>query len=429
MNVQTIKKSACCLLFATAALQAFPQGASLSPYSQFGLGDLAPQGMSANRGVDGLGIALHRGNAINSVNPASYAYVDSLTFLFDVGASGQITNFKEGSLKKTAKTASFDYAAAAYRLSKNFGMSFGLQPYTNIDYEYSVEEAVVNNDPIYSVFEGEGGLSKLYVGLGYRPLKHLAIGVSGAYLWGEMRKGVVTGANSSLDLNILSKIYDVDFRNFALDFGAQYDIPIGKDRLTLGVTYGLGHNLNADADLTVMSVNSSVSKADTTRYVISKAYELPHTFGAGITYSKGEQWFIGADVQMQQWGKTKYPEHDVDGYKLRDNLLDDMYKATLGFELCPRWNSRRFFDRIRYSAGVSYATPYYKVNGKKGPKQLSASVGFAIPIMNAYNNRSVLHISGQWSNRSADGMLKENTFRINIGMTFNEKWFAKWKIE
>ena len=23
----------------------------------------------------------------------------------------------------------------------------------------------------------------------------------------------------------------------------------------------------------------------------------------------------------------------------------------------------------------------------------------------------------------------ENTFRINIGLTFNERWFAKWKVE
>jgi len=25
--------------------------------------------------------------------------------------------------------------------------------------------------------------------------------------------------------------------------------------------------------------------------------------------------------------------------------------------------------------------------------------------------------------------VKENTFRINIGLTFNERWFAKWKVD
>jgi hypothetical protein len=61
--------------------------------------------------------------------------------------------------------------------------------------------------------------------------------------------------------------------------------------------------------------------------------------------------------------------------------------------------------------------------------EVSASVGFGIPIINGYNNRSLLNISAQWVHRSADNLLEENTFRINIGLTFNERWFAKWKVE
>jgi hypothetical protein len=26
-------------------------------------------------------------------------------------------------------------------------------------------------------------------------------------------------------------------------------------------------------------------------------------------------------------------------------------------------------------------------------------------------------------------MIKETMFRLNIGLTFNERWFAKWKVE
>ena len=35
------------------------------------------------------------------------------------------------------------------------------------------------------------------------------------------------------------------------------------------------------------------------------------------------------------------------------------------------------------------ATPYFKMNGVDGPKEISVSAGFGIPIMNAYNNRSI----------------------------------------
>ena len=51
------------------------------------------------------------------------------------------------------------------------------------------------------------------------------------------------------------------------------------------------------------------------------------------------------------------------------------------------------------------------------------------PIVNAYNNRSYLNISGQWVRSTAPGYIKENIFRINIGLTFNERWFAKWKVD
>ena len=41
----------------------------------------------------------------------------------------------------------------------------------------------------------------------------------------------------------------------------------------------------------------------------------------------------------------------------------------------------------------------------------------------------MLNISGQWVRSSAKDFITENMFRINIGITFNERWFAKWKVE
>lgn len=79
--------------------------------------------------------------------------------------------------------------------------------------------------------------------------------------------------------------------------------------------------------------------------------------------------------------------------------------------------------------GASYTTPYYKINGNDGPKEVSVSAGLGIPIINAFNNRSQLNISGQWVRQACSGMLTENSFRLNIGITFNERWFAKWKVE
>ena len=70
-----------------------------------------------------------------------------------------------------------------------------------------------------------------------------------------------------------------------------------------------------------------------------------------------------------------------------------------------------------------------KSTARTAQGEISASIGFGIPIIHAYNNRSMLNISGHWVRSAATGLLKENTFRINIGITFNERWFMKWKVD
>ena len=56
------------------------------------------------------------------------------------------------------------------------------------------------------------------------------------------------------------------------------------------------------------------------------------------------------------------------------------------------------------------------------------SAGFGIPIFNQWNNRSFVNVSGQWVHTSAKDLITENSFRINVGITFNERWFQKWRV-
>ena len=116
-------------------------------------------------------------------------------------------------------------------------------------------------------------------------------------------------------------------------------------------------------------------------------------------------------------------------YSLKDGIHKDRSKFNFGAQYRYNERDRAFLKRVQYRLGASYATPYYKMNGVDGPKEISVSAGFGIPIMNSYNSRSLLNISGQWVKNSADGLIKENVFRINIGLTFNEGWFKKWKMQ
>ncbi|MDE5635203.1 MAG: hypothetical protein K2I52_02705, partial [Muribaculaceae bacterium] len=72
---------------ALATLSASAQNSVNSPYSRLGYGILSDNVTSSQRGMGGVGYAMNSGRQINVMNPASYAAIDTLTFLFDMGGN------------------------------------------------------------------------------------------------------------------------------------------------------------------------------------------------------------------------------------------------------------------------------------------------------------------------------------------------------
>jgi hypothetical protein len=435
-----MKKQLTVIALAMLATTGWAQSGTNSPYSQYGLGTLSDQSTGFNRGMNGLALGFREHNQVNPANPASYSAIDSLSFIFDAGISLQQTNFKEGGRKLNANNADFEYVVAGFRLFRHFGVSFGLLPYTNIGYSYSTTTSVgdANKTYSYNAYSGDGGLHQVYLGFGWEPIRNFSIGVNGTYLYGDYTR-TVTNSYSNTSANSLIKTYSADVRSYKLDAGLQYTLPLSKkDQLTLGLTYGMGHNINGKPQVTIVSSNSVTAVADTTTYPgagqVNLRLRIPNTFGAGLTFNHNNKFKIGADYTLQQWAKISAPELVTDNsgnisYQQIKGYYKDRHQFTVGTQICPDEYGRSFLKRIRYRAGVSYATPYYYIGNQEGPKELSASLGFGIPIVNGYNNRSLLNISAQWVKRSAKNLITENTFRINIGITFNEQWFAKWKVQ
>ena len=423
------------ILASVCITPAVAQSGTNSPYSQYGLGLLNEQSSGFNRGMNGLGLAFREHNQVNYINPASYSALDSLTFIFDAGLSGQITNFNENGHKINANNADFEYAVAAFRAFKHVGVSFGIVPFTNVGYNYAITDYLNDDrDVAYTnTYSGSGGIHQVYFGAGWEFLKGLSVGANISYLWGDIDRSVINSYNDG-SINTLSKYYTASVKSYKLDVGLQYQLALDKkNALAIGLTYGLGHKLGTDPKCNIISTNTMTAVADTASFTVNNGLEIPTSFGAGVMWNHANKLKLGADFSYQQWGSLQYPVYrvvnDEPRYELTDDYYKDRYKVTVGGEFCNDEMSRRFFDRIRFRAGVSYATSYYKINGLDGPDEISASIGFGIPIVNAYNNRSVLNISGQWVHSAANGLLTENTFRINIGITFNERWFMKWKVD
>lgn len=413
-------------------MSSYAQSGTNSPYSQYGLGVLSDQGSGFNRAMNGVALGFHDGNQVNHLNPSSYAAIDSLTFVFDVGASLQLTNFCENGVKKNARNADFDYAIGSFRAFKNVGVGFGIIPFSNIGYSYGTSEYVddAKTNSMTTAYKGSGGVRELFVGVGVSPLKGLRIGANIGYVWGDYNRTVLNSYSDAY-VNTLARYYTAEITSYKLDLGIQYTLKLNrKNDVTLGLTYTPGHSMSGTPTLQAISTNSQTSVSDTTTYdKLKNGLFIPTQYGVGLAWYHGRKWHVGADYTVQKWTEKPFPTFYKGDYVLRDDVLMDRQRFTIGGEFMANPMSRNYVNRIRFRAGLSYATPYLKVNGQDGPKEMSATVGFGLPITNAWNNRSVLNISAQYCRNAATGLITENIFRINVGLTFNERWFMKWKVE
>lgn len=406
------------------AIEIAAQTSTNSPYTRYGFGQLSDQSFGNSQAMGGISYGLRNGLQVNASNPASYSAVDSLTFIFDAGMSLQNANFKEGNVKINAKNSSVDYIAMQFRLAKGLGFSAGFLPYSNVGYNMNKTNKVTtdehgNTTAANQAYVGDGGLQQVYVGLGYQIFKGLSIGTNFSFLYGDITHTAST-TFSNTNAYSSSRSHKIDVSDYKLDFGLQYTHKLKeKHVLNLGAIYSLGHELNSTGYEYVekYSGNTVITQSVDT---IKNAFALPHTFGLGATYVYDNKLTIGLDYTLQKWEDVKFFN--------KDGAFQNRSKISVGAEYLPNPIGRSYFSNIRYRVGAYYSSPYAKIDGKDGNREYGVSFGFGLPL---FMSKSILNISGQYVKVAPKlkGMLEENYLRINIGLTFNEQWFMKWKVD
>jgi len=408
---------------------------TISSYSRYGLGLLRDQSQGFNKSMGGVGQGMRIGNRVNTTNPASYSAIDSLSLIFDVGMSASFGQMKKQQQKAGVQNATLDYVHIGMRLGKRLGLALGFMPYSSIGYDFMSSEhsrKTIAYDPdtglpisLNESYSGSGGLNQAYIGLGWRTFHNISIGANVSFLWGKYNHLVISegtiGDISSTSFINPTRIYDASLRTYKIDLGVQYPVRLAKeDGLNLGLTASIGHKIAQDAVL------MTGETADTA----SAPFDLPYSIGFGTSWQHKNTLIVAADVNHEFWNKCRMPAEVNGDYMPVKGYYMGRTRVAAGVQWTPNPYGK-FWDRIQYRAGVNYTTPYLKVNGNSGPKEISISVGAGIPIINRINNRSVVNFGLQWLNRSASapGMISENYMVINLGMTFNERWFMKFKID
>ena len=254
---------------------AFPQADVDSPYSMFGIGQVREKTMNVRlKGMGGVSNAMFNRSMINPGNPASYALLDTLSFLFDAGLYAKSSNFSTSSLSETAACATFDYIAMGFALTKWWKVTVGAQPYSNVGYNIvtSLYDAQLGN---YSqVFQGEGGLNQAFVGNAFPLGKHFAVGVNVNYVFGDSKSTTTLTYPDSTFIICSRRSRDVMVSSFMFDYGLLFHTNLSEDlTLALGATYNQKINLRGAQTVFIRSIEAGDNISSTsTEYLIDTIY-------------------------------------------------------------------------------------------------------------------------------------------------------------
>lgn len=437
-------------LFSTAVANA--QTSDISPYSRYGIGDLQDQNSVLNFSMGGTGIAYHNDAStpffINLKNPASYAY--GFVPIEDSSGTGgrKMAAFEAGlqdnilSLSSTGgQTASSNNAYLAYLalnipVSRHFGLAMGLTPVSTEGYNITTNNAVDSDGVpsktiVQTNYQGSGGISKVFIGAAYAPVKNLSFGANLSYLFGNLTNTEEINFSNANIFNTL-KAENVGIHSFNADFGIMYTLTLVKntDRpeknwyVTFGATVAPSMNLIANYNIFSVSQDAVGGIVDTLQdsgYV--GKIRIPMKVGGGITIRRGDSWTFSFDYTMQNWSQFSY-------FGQSENLSDSKTFGA-GIQYVPKKKfPKTYLQRVHYRIGYSYSMNYLDLYSTPLiDRGFSAGIGLPIGASNPLEHPAVLNIAVKVGSMgtTTNNLILQNYVQLMFGFTFNDHWFDKRK--
>ena len=414
-------------LFAMLGMGAFAQSNVDSPYSMFGIGQLRNGTINGRlKGMGGVANAMYDKGLINVENPASYAMIDTLSFLFDAGMYFKSSTFSTSALSETASNASLDYVAMGFALTNWWKMAVGVQPYSNVGYTIETTYHDNTSGNYSELFQGEGGLNQVFIGNAFRLGKHFSVGVNANYVFGDSKATTTLYYPDTSFMIGSRRSRDVMIRSFMFDYGLMYHTDLGNDlTLTIGATYDQKINLRGAQTIFIRTLEAGDNMSSATEYLIDtimyndtiKArYAMPHGFGIGFSLRKNNHWTIGADFNWSQW--STFAKNGV------NEGLQDSWSVAVGGEYIPRSTSlSSYWTKVSYRLGGFYEQTFLNINGTSINK-IGVTLGMTLPVPKTMSKVNLGLEIGKCGTKSAN-LIQESYINLTVGVSIFERWFLK----
>ena len=468
------------LIFICTSVFTFSQNLTFSPYSRFGLGELNSPGFSQIGALGGTHIGFKPDTTapifINIANPASISGIRLTTL--ELGGIAKFSEFNNGIEKVKKKTVNFSYACLGFPIKQRAAATFGIMPYSNVGYNIQTATDVTSIGTVTSKYSGDGGLNRVFFGLGVMPFKKVlykfyrsgerdsliahkelkkykrkkfgkqllsdfSIGGRADYLFGNILQTSSVIYPSSTNYYNTRRYRSTTYNDVTAGFGLQTSFVIdsmGKRELKKKIRIGFGYyislpntigvnNSNLAYNYSLNSFNEEIAK-DTFIYSMNQknSIRLPLEQGIGMSIKKGDMLTFAVDAAYTNWSQFRYLDNV--------NTLKNSYRLSFGLNFVPEKyaaGSGAYIRRIQYRIGGFYNTGYLELKNTE-IANYAATVGLGLPV-GLFRAFQVVNISAQFGQMGSvnNGLMQERYVRMIVGFTFNaggnDRWFQKFRYE
>jgi hypothetical protein len=415
--IKKIIVSLCLLISLTASSQ---EGTS-SAYSFYGIGDIRFKGTVDTRSMGGISVfsdSIH----INLQNPAHLASLKLINF--GIAGTYNSTKSKTETQEEKSKRTILDYFAVGIPAGK-FGFAIALYPYSSVGYK--IQNISSDATPIFSRYNGVGGVNKFYTGVAYKLTKEINIGADIQYSFGTIETTSLRFINT-VQYGTRENNYS-NLQGLNADFGITYQTKLkGNKSFFTSLSYTPESELklqNTRSIEIIQFLNSGsvgviesedIDVEDTVIKIPSKL-----TFGTG--YGRVKSWLIGGEISLINNSVMTNRFNDID-----DAYFENTIRYNLGGYYIPNYNSYSgYAKRITYRAGLRYENTGLVLQNKS-ITDFAGTCGVGLPLNGTFSN---INFGLEIGKRGTIyyNLVQENYINFSVGLSFSDKWFVKRKFD
>jgi hypothetical protein len=403
-----------------------------SPRSKYGLGDIVPSGNLINRAMGGLStpFSTYDNQSVNYLNPASYSRLKLTTFDLGFEVDSRVLRETNSTNKSNSGSANISYVQLGIPLNRklHWGVNLGLRPNTRISYKIQTNERIENVDSVETLYEGNGGSYEFMAGSGIS-IGNFSIGFNAGYLFGtkdySSKRLFINDTVNYFKSNQESKS---TFGGLSVMGGTQYSFKLNRDLwVRLAATGSMQRTYNAHRDVQVETFNydpnGAVIAVDSVYGEKGNPGKLvyPSTYSFGFMIEKEFGWLIGAEFRTAKWSEYRF-------YGQQEPLRD-AWTINVGGQWTPDFQKQKnYWSRASYRLGFYYGKDILKIDNDVPVVAITGGIALPIRPSNYTNQLTVINSFVEIGRRGNNNNgIKENFFRIGIGLSLSDLWFQKKK--